>query len=65
MNKIYRLIKNTSKMTFIENNKTFCVEIILLLQGTWKLNFKTKIIKIIMITHLYIYIYIYSHIYHL
>jgi hypothetical protein len=31
MNKIYRFIENTSKMTFTEKNKTFCVKIILLL----------------------------------
>ena len=31
MNKINRLIENTSKMTLREKNKTFCVKIILLL----------------------------------
>ena len=29
MNKIYRFIENSSKMTFPEKNKTFCVKIIL------------------------------------
>jgi len=62
MNKIYRFIENTSKMTFPEKNKTFCVKIILLLQGTWKSNFKMKIVIIIIISHSYVY---YSHIYHL
>ena len=39
MNKIYRFIENTSKITFR-------VKIILVLQETWKLNFKMKIIII-------------------
>ena len=51
MNKIHRFLENTSKMTFSEKNKTFCVKIILLLWGTWKSNFKMKIIKIIIISH--------------
>ena len=28
MNKTYRFIENSSKMTFSEKNKTFCVKII-------------------------------------
>jgi hypothetical protein len=31
MNKTYRFIENSSKMTFPEKNNTFCVKIILLL----------------------------------
>ncbi len=31
MNKIDRFMENSSKMTLIEKNKTFCVKIILLL----------------------------------
>ncbi len=44
MNKKYRFIQNSSKMTFPEKNKTFCVKIILLLLGTWKSNFKMKLL---------------------
>jgi len=62
MNKINRFIENSSKMTFIERNKKFCVKIILLLFGTWKSNFKMKIVIIIIIFHSYVY---YSHIYHI
>jgi len=54
MNKIYRLIENSSKMTFPEKNKTFCVKIILLLYGTLKLNFKITNIIIIIISQSYI-----------
>jgi len=31
INKIYRFIENTSKMTFPEKNKTFCVKLLLVL----------------------------------
>ncbi len=31
MDKIYRIIENTSKMTLTEKNKTFCVKIIVVL----------------------------------
>jgi len=54
MNKTHRFITNTSKMTFTEKNKTFCVKMILVLKGTWKLNFTMKIFIIIMISHSYI-----------
>jgi len=37
---------------------TFCVKIILVLQETWKLNYKMKMILIIIISHSYVY---YSH----
>jgi len=38
-------------MKFPEKNKKFCVKIILLLKGAWKLNFKMKNIKITIISH--------------
>jgi len=62
MNNIYRFIENSSKMTLIEKNKTFFVKIILLSKGTWKSNFKMKIVIIIIVFHSYVY---YSHIYNL
>ncbi len=40
---------------FTEKNKIFRVKIILVLYGTWKLNFTMKIVIILIISHSYVY----------
>jgi len=54
MNKIYRFIENSSKMTFPEKKDVFCKNNIVIVRNL-EIKVKVKLVIIIMISYSYVY----------